>query len=827
MIFPLSFENKVGFDRIKELLTGYCTGTTGRELVENISFSASYNDVSSLIDQTWEMQQLLSATDPVYIDNEWDVREVLNKIKIEGAFATEEELFCLKRHYDSLRSLLAYFRKSDQNICPVLKEIASAVKYYPAVSEQIDRIIDRNGVIRDTASPKLKEIRSEIKNLSVQVTRKLQSVLKNARTEGIVDPDAAVSVRYGRGVIPVNVYNKRKIAGLIHDQSATGKTVYIEPAEVVELNNDIVDLEYEEKREIVRILTAVSDKLRPYVEDLIISALYLGDMDFVKARARLGNRLGSVRPSLSETPCLKWFGAVHPLLYIAFEKLPDRHVVPLDLTLEPENRIVVISGPNAGGKSVCLKTIGLLQYMLQCGLTIPVREGSEAGIFSKVFIDIGDEQSIENDLSTYSSHLIGMKHFLKYAGNDTLVLIDEFGSGTEPVIGGAIAEAILTELNDNGVYGVVTTHYTNLKHFASNTQGVVNGAMLFDNHLMQPLFRLVTGRPGSSFAFEIARKIGLPEHVLNEASEKAGKDYILYDKILREIGRDRRYWEKKRDSVRRLEKRLEEMEKQYEEGLKTINQKKKEIITAAKREAEDILQGANRIIETTVREIKEAEAEREKTREARRKLDDFREELRSRGTESVELKGKNFKRGKARKKATVINTATNQKIPDLIDKTAQEIKITLGSYVRMTESDSAGIIEEINDQIATVSFGNVIVRLPLEKLLPASKAEYERQHRRSSKPVLDWEATAKRAGFSSQLDLRGMRVEEAIPMVQEFLDRAWSISYPVIRILHGKGYGVLRQQVRQYLSTLGYIRSFDDAPVDQGGSGITIVELDV
>lgn len=827
MVFPDGFENKVGFDRIKGLLSTYCSGITGRELVDSLSFSDTFTEISSLVEQTWEMQLLLSSTDPVYVDNEWDVRELLSKIRVEGAYATEEELFNFKRHYDSLRSLLAYFRKSDQNICPQLKRVAAGVKYYPAVADQIDRILDRNGIIRDSASQKLKEIRSEIRNLSSQVTRKLQSVLRNSRLEGIVDPDASVSIRNGRCVIPVNVYNKRKIAGLIHDQSATGKTVYIEPAEVVEINNDIIDLEHEEKREIVRILTAVSDKLRPYIDDLLISALYLGNMDFVRAKASLGNRLGSVRPALSETPRLSWYGAVHPLLSIAFEKLPDRNVVPLDLTLDSESRIIVISGPNAGGKSVCLKTIGLLQYMLQCGFTIPVREGSEAGVFSGLFIDIGDEQSIENDLSTYSSHLIAMKYFLKHSDSDTMILIDEFGSGTEPVIGGAIAEAILTELNRSGVYGVITTHYSNLKHFASNTPGVVNGAMLFDNHLMQPLFRLATGRPGSSFAFEIARKIGLPDNILNEASEKAGKEHILYDKILREAARDRRYWEKKRDSVRRLEKRLEELESEYEEGLQTISKKRKEIINAAKKEAEDILQGANRIIENTVREIKEAEAEKEKTRKARQKLDDFREELKSRGTDGGELKGKKFVRGKSKsgkpeEGSEVIGKAVKSK-----DDRAAETRIAPGSYVKMMESDSAGLVEEINDLIATVSFGNVIVRLPLEKLIPSSKAEYDRQHRRSRKPVLDWETTAKRAGFSPNLDIRGMRAGEALPLVQEFLDRAWSISYPVIRILHGKGYGILRQQVRQYLSTLGYIRSFDDAPVDQGGSGITVVELDI
>lgn len=825
MIFPNSYENKIGFDRIRELLSGYCTGVTGRELVDNISFTVSYSEIKSRLDQTREMQELLSAADQVYVDNELDVRQSLNKIRVEGAFTTEEELFCLKKHYDSLRSLLAYFKKADESVCPELKRISAVVKYYPAVSEQIDRILDRNGIIRDTASQRLKEIRSEIKSLSAQVTRKLQSVLRSARTDGIVDPDASVSVRNGRCVIPVNVYNKRKISGLVHDQSASGKTVYIEPAEVVEINNDIIELEYEEKREIVRILTAVSDKLRPYIDDLLSSALYLAHIDFVRAKAILGNRLGSIKPILSDKPCLKWFGAIHPLLFMAFEKLPQRHVVPLDLTLEPESRIVVISGPNAGGKSVCLKTIGLLQYMLQCGLTIPVGEGSEAGVFANIFIDIGDEQSIENDLSTYSSHLIGMKYFLRHAGNDTLILIDEFGSGTEPVLGGAIAEAILSELNRLGVYGVITTHYTNLKHFASNTPGVVNGAMLFDNHLMQPLFKLVTGRPGSSFAFEIAGKIGLPDSVLNEASEKAGKDHILYDKILRDIGRDRRYWEKKRDSVRRLEKRLEEMESEYEEGLRTINHKKKEIIANAKKEAEEILQGSNRIIENTVREIKEAEAEKERTRQARLKLEEFRKELITRGSHSDEPPVKISAGSKAKGREIVRKSLTKTLEKRNVEHSG--VKIANGSYVKMTESDAAGIVEEINDLIATVSFGNVIVRLPLDKLISTSKADYDRQHRRSSKPVLDWESTAKRVNFSPQLDLRGMRSEEAIPRVQEFLDHAWTINYPVLRILHGKGYGILRQQVRQYLSTLGYIRSFDDAPVEQGGSGITVVELDV
>ncbi|MBM3420507.1 MAG: endonuclease MutS2 [Bacteroidetes bacterium] len=820
MIYPESFESKVGFSRIREMLADYCTGASGREYVSEIGFSSRAGEVHTMLDETWEMQHLLNAAEPFYLDNSHDIRPAMVKIRVAGAYITTEELFTLRKHLESLRLVIAYFRKTGEMISPTLRSQAMNVKYYPAVVELTDRIIDKNGVIRETASPKLKEIRSELTALSARVTKRLQAVLKSARAEGVVDPDASVSVRNGRCVIPVNVYNKRKIAGLIHDQSASGKTVYIEPAEVVEINNDIVELEYGEKREIVRILTEASDRIRPYIDDIHDGAQYLGRLDFIRAKALLGNRLGSTRPVLRKEPGLRWTRAIHPLLYTAFEKLPDRVVVPLDIELEPGNRIIVISGPNAGGKSVCLKTTGLLQYMLQCGLTIPVGEGSESGLFGSIFIDIGDEQSIENDLSTYSSHLQSMKLFLRYAGEDSLILIDEFGAGTEPAIGGAIAEAILSELNRKGVFGVITTHYTNLKHFASNTPGIVNGAMMFDNHLMQPLFRLVTGKPGSSFAFEIARKIGLPESVLNSASEKAGKENVVYDKFLRDIARDRRYWEKKRESVRKHERRLEELEQNFESELKQINDKKKEIMAAARKEAENLLSGSNRIIENTIREIRESEAERERTREARRKLEEFREQVTG-SEKKVETPALNRRAEKQKPVGKKRDSSSVRASADTPWKPAT------GTYVKMSESDGAGVVEDINDTVASVRFGNVIIRLPVEKLQPTSKAEFDRQHRHQTKPVLDWESTARKSGFSPQLDLRGMKTEEALPKVQEFLDRAWMISYPSVRILHGKGYGILRQQIRQYLSTLGYLRSFDDAPVEQGGSGITIVELDV
>ena len=460
---------------------------------------------------------------------------------------------------------------------------------------------------------------------SIQSSRRLNSILKQAQADGIVDADTAASVRNGRGVIPVNTYDKRKIRGLIHDQSASGKTVFIEPDEIVEINNEIVELEYEERREIVRILTSFADDIRPYIDDLLASNDFLGEIDFIRAKAILGNQLGSIKPAISSFQGIFWRNAVHPLLNIAFRKLKGRKVIPLDIVLEEKNRIVLISGPNAGGKSVCLKTVGLLQYMMQCGLTIPVGEGSESGIFNDIFIDIGDEQSIENDLSTYSSHLISMKYFVKNASDRSLILIDEFGTGTEPMLGGSIAEAILGEFNKSGSYGVITTHYTNLKHFASLTDGIINGAMLFDNNLMQPLFQLSIGKPGSSFAFEIARKIGLPEEILKIASEKAGIKNINYDRNLKDIARDKRYWETKRQNIRQHEKRLEELMEQYEKEISGAKNLRKEIISKAKTEAESMLSETNRMIENTIRQIKESQAEKEKTKEARLKLDEFRQ----------------------------------------------------------------------------------------------------------------------------------------------------------------------------------------------------------
>ncbi len=624
MIYPENFESKIGFDRIRSLLSEKCLSPMGLEKVDNLGFIDDYDQISRILSATYEFQQILLFEDFFPSEHYYKISDCLNKIRVIGTFPEVQEVFDLKRSLETVKTILNFFKTKSEVKYPVLHEMCKSVKTYPYVLDSIDRIIDKRGVVKDNASSKLKEIRSELISKSIHVNKRLNAILRQAQADGIVDSDTVVSVRNGRGVIPVGVYDKRKIRGLIHDQSSSGKTVFIEPEEIVEINNDIVELEYEERREIVRILTSFADDVRPYIDDLLESNLFLGDIDFIRSKALLGNHLHSIKPVLTDKPFLMWRKAIHPLLTLSFEKTPGRKVVPLEIELDEKNRILLISGPNAGGKSVCLKTVGLLQYMLQCGLTIPVGEGTETGIFKNILIDIGDEQSIDNDLSTYSSHLINMKFFVKNGNDKTLILIDEFGTGTEPMLGGSIAEAILGELNRKRVFGVITTHYTNLKHFASLTDGVVNGAMAFDNHLMQPLFQLTIGKPGSSFAFEIARKIGLPEDILEAASVKAGVKNINYDRHLKDIARDKRYWETKRQSIRQQEKRLEELMAEYEKELSGAKTLRKEIITKAKDEAQKLLKDSNRMIENTIRQIKESQAEKERTKDIRLQLEEFK-----------------------------------------------------------------------------------------------------------------------------------------------------------------------------------------------------------
>jgi len=823
MIYPENFEAKTGFDRIRQLLADNCLSPMGRKQVDAIRFSSDAESISFRISATFEFQKLLTFEDYFPSEHYFDISACLNKIRVIGSFPEVQEVFDIKRTVETIKAITVFFKKKDEKDYPVLKSICSTVKFYPYVLDSIDRIIDKEGNIRDNASPKLKEIRNEISQKSIHVSRRLNSILKQAQNDGIVDSDTMASVRNGRGVIPVNSYDKRKIKGLIHDQSASGKTVYIEPAEIVEINNEIIELEYEERREIVRILTSFADDIRPYIDDLLQSNDFLGEIDFIRAKALLGNQLGSIKPAIG-TPGIYWRKAVHPLLSMAFKRVKDRKVVPLDIVLEEKNRIVLISGPNAGGKSVCLKTVGLLQYMVQCGLTIPVGEGSESGIFRNIFIDIGDEQSIENDLSTYSSHLIGMKYFVRNASSDTLLLIDEFGTGTEPMLGGSIAEAILGELNKSGSYGVITTHYTNLKHFASMTEGIVNGAMLFDNNLMQPLFQLSIGKPGSSFAFEIARKIGLPEEILARASEKAGVKNINYDRNLKDIARDKRYWETKRQSIRQQEKRLEELVSQYEKEVSGARDLRKEIVAKAKNEAETLLNDTNRVIENTIRQIRESQAEKEKTKEARQKLDEFKQAVGDEtkpSTTASEEKVARLARKVEKIKPAIIRS--REEIPEESEK-----PFVPGDAVRMTDTMASGEIIRIENRMAQIETGSLTLFVPLDKIERISRSELRKSLRSENKlPERDPLITQRKLNFKPEIDIRGIRGEEALNLVRDFIDNALMVQHRNLRILHGKGNGILRQLVREYLSSMNIVKSYRDEQVDLGGSGITVGELDI
>ena len=825
MIYPDTYESKIGFDRIREQLTANCLSTAGIRKVTAMQAAFSADEVREIVSRTAEFQQILVNGEQFPSENYNDPYETLEKLRVEGIFPELEEVVALRGSLDTIRRIIGFFKNRKDGRYPLLTELAGKVVHYPFVTEAIDRIIDKEGKVRDGASPALKTIRAGLASKTLAAVRKLHAVLRQAQADGIVERDITVAVRNGRGVIPVSASNKRGIKGFVHDESATGKTVFIEPAEVVELNNEITELEHQEKREIVRILTALADTLRPYIDDLEENCGFLAEIDFIRAKALFGNRLRCIMPSIATTPHLRWVNARHPLLTLAFARTPGREVVPLTITIDSKERIVVISGPNAGGKSVCLKTVALIQYMLQCGMTIPVGEGTETGIFGRFFIDIGDEQSLENDLSTYSSHLINMKQMLRYADDLSLVMIDEFGTGTEPVIGGALAEAILAELNRRGAYGVITTHYTNLKHFATSQEGISNGAMAFDNQLMQPLFRLDQGKPGSSFAFEIANKIGLPKEILADAAARAGEGNVDFDRNLREIARDKRYWEKKREAVRRHEKRLEELISTYETQLGDIKTQKKEIISQAKTKAEEMLRDTNRMIENTIRTIREAQAEKEKTKEVREELDTFREHL-EKEEKHAEIPLVAKRRIDTPAVSIVKRITANKETPQPVIK--KKGSLAPGDYVKITGTDTVAQVTEIRGRKIQVISGSLKMNVDISMTEPVTGEE---QRKTTSAGIrqqkVDWSLTARRNQFNPEIDVRGMRTEEALQVVQEFIDTALMIQYRNLRILHGKGNGILRQMIRQYLGSTGAVKNTMDEHVDRGGAGITLVELDI
>ena len=831
MIYPQNFEQKIGFDQIRQLLKDKCLSTLGEERVNEMNFSDHFEEVDELLNQVAEFVRIIQEEDNFPDQFFFDVRPSLKRIRIEGMYMDEQELFDLRRSLETIRDIIRFLQRNDEeeSDCPYpsLKKLAGDITVFPQLITKIDGILNKYGKIKDNASTELSRIRRELANTMGSISRSLNSILRNAQSEGYVDKDVAPTMRDGRLVIPVAPGLKRKIKGIVHDESASGKTVFIEPAEVVEANNRIRELEGDERREIIRILTEFSNTLRPSIPEILQSYEFLAEIDFIRAKSHFAIQTNSIKPSLENEQLLDWTMAVHPLLQLSLAK-HGKKVVPLDIELNLKQRILIISGPNAGGKSVCLKTVGLLQYMLQCGMLAPMHERSHVGLFGSIFIDIGDEQSIEDDLSTYSSHLTNMKIMMKNCNERSLILIDEFGGGTEPQIGGAIAEAVLKRFNIKGTFGVITTHYQNLKHFAEDHEGVVNGAMLYDRHLMQALFQLQIGNPGSSFAVEIARKIGLPEDVIADASEIVGSEYINANKYLQDIVRDKRYWEGKRQTIRQREKHMEETIARYQAEMEELQKSRKEIIRQAKEEAERLLQESNARIENTIRTIKEAQAEKEKTRLVRQELADFRESIDNLTSKEQEdkiaRKMEKLKEKQNRKKEKKQNGTKEQ---PAVQQTPKATPITEGCPVRIKGQSSVGEVLEINGKNAVVAFGSIKTTVKTERLERSNAVPQKQESAKSSFVSNQTQDSMyeKKLNFKQDIDVRGMRGDEALQAVTYFVDDAILVGMSRVRILHGTGTGILRTLIRQYLQTIPGVRHFADEHIQLGGAGITVVDL--
>ena len=846
MIYPQTYEQKIGFDQIRGRLTGLCLCSLGEGLVREMEFSANFDSIRRQVKQTMEMMRIVQGED--FPDqNFFDVRASLKRIRIQNTSFNVEELFCLQRSLLTIYNIVTFLQRcsDDDNTIPLypyLYALTQEVKTYPQMVKRIDQILDKFGHVKDTASPALLSIRQELASTAGSVSRALQNILRSAKGEGLIDKDVSPTLRDGRLVIPVAPAMKRKIRGIVHDESDTGRTVFIEPAEVVEANNKIRELESEERKEINRILMEFTQTVRPEVEDMLRSYEFLAQIDFIRAKAKFAIITKSTEPRMENKQLLDWAIAVHPLLELKFDTYNIEHkeeeprkVVPLDITLTQKQRILLISGPNAGGKSVCLKTVGLLQYMFQCGMPVPVAKSSIFGIFRSIFIDIGDEQSLENDLSTYSSHLLNMKNMMKHCDGKSLILIDEFGGGTEPQIGGAMAEAMLKVFNKKHAFGVITTHYQNLKHYAQETEGIVNGAMLYDRQLMQPLFQLSIGNPGSSFAIEIARKTGIPDEVIKDASEIVGKDYINSDKYLQDIVRDKRYWEQKRQSIHQHEKQMEQTIQRYEEDIQKLHDQRKIIIAHAKEEAEQMLKESNAKIEQTIKDIKEAQAEKERTRMIRQDLADFKQDIREIDPDIADEKIRRQmeklvarrKRKEEKKNAPQLPRGEGSRdVPNQTTNNEGPRPLQANDYVRMKGQTTVGQIQKVNGNEATVIFGHITTNVKLNRLEPAEAPQKEKNVAATFVSVQTRnEIRNTTLNFKEQLDVRGMRGDEAIQAVTYFIDDALVARASRVKILHGTGTGALKTVIRQYLNTMPPVADFYDEDIRFGGAGITIVEL--
>ena len=796
MLYPVNFEHKIGFDSVRSLIDEKCAGSWGVEEAEKISFSNDFDTIVASLTLINEMMSLITDSNALPVPVVIDLRQQFADTKAEGTFLETKDLIALKKNISTLRELVKFISDADPNRFPSLINFVKDTFTFANIENRIDSIINRFGDVKDNASPNLAQIRRDIIISQNSVSKIMRSVLNKAAEDGLIDKDVTPSLREGRLVIPVSSMNKRRIPGIVHDESATGKTVFIEPTAVVEVNNRIRELENEERREIIRILTEFTNFVRPFYDDILNSCLLVAKIDAIRAKALFSIDIKAIKPYLYSDCRIDWYEARHPLLEKSLTR-QGKKIQPLNIRLNKKQRILLISGPNAGGKSVCLKTAGLLQYMLQCGLPIPIHERSNAGIFQSIFIDIGDEQSIENDLSTYSSHLINMKNCIKYSNGKSLLLIDEFGTGTEPQLGGAIAEAVLNRLNTNHVYGIITTHYTNLKHYAAQTEGIVNAAMLYDRNKMQPLFMLSIGTAGSSFAIEIARKIGLPDDVINAASKIVGEEQIDFDKHLQDVARDKRYWEQKRAKIKEEEKKLQSLTEHYDALVQDIKKKEKEIIRNAKEEASEIIKNSNAKIENTIRAIKESAADKNITQSERRELENFKKSLDKQ-----------------------LEKQSSVKQPQDFHK---------GERVRIKGQNIAGTIDAVNGKTAIVFFGQIKSTVDVSKLEHLTASQLKEMEKYSTNAVANakkgFDMRERQLNFSQDIDVRGMRVDEALQAVIYFLDDAQMFNVSRVRILHGTGTGALKSAIRDYLYQSSIVKSFKDEHVQFGGAGITVVDL--
>lgn len=803
MLYPENIEQKLGFDKIRELLKEECSGPLGQAFVDKIRFSFNPDVILRLTTQTEEFQSILVKGEEFPAGGFLDVDFILNKIKIPGTFLLEDEASDLKVALDTIGAALVFFNDDEkQELYPELSQLSGNVEHNPTLHAAIDRVIDERGQIRNNASPELAKIRKLIQSKQMGLRTRMDGLLRQFKSSGFTKDDASPTIREGRLVIPVAAEYKRQVKGLVHDASATGQTVFIEPQEALDLNNEVRELLIQEKQEIIRILSKLTDTIRPHIPNLKKANFFLGMMDFIRAKAKLSNKVEGIKPPISEEgPHLEWYYAVHPLLLLA-HKAQNKPVIPQSIRLDTEKRILVISGPNAGGKSITLKTAGLLQYMFQCGLPVPMIEGSKMGIFKNIFIDIGDEQSLENDLSTYSSHLTNMRFFLKNANRHSLCLIDEFGTGTEPKLGAAIAESILEQLNRKKAFGVITTHYANLKFFADRTEGLINGAMRYDVEHLQPLYELEIGQPGSSFALEIAQKIGLPTEIIGRARNKVGKKEVNIERLLGQLENEKKELKGKNLELEDKQKQLEKTLSEYTEKKAYFDEYKKKIMNEAKAEAANLLSQANRKIEMAIKSIKTHQADKIITKQIKHELDGFKKELTPEEVDETKIDKEK------EPKYEVVGGA-----------------IQVNDYVKVKGQETVGKVVNIQNKDAAVLIGELKSTIKLNRLVKISRKVFKEQTRSNSSSTAGINLNQKLMDFSPNLDLRGKRAEEVLPILDDFLYNAIMFSQNNLRIVHGKGNGVLRELVRKHLRTFKEVKHFSDEHADRGGPGVTLIEL--